>query len=314
MKKLRNLLLLLAVIAVVFGCYVGNVAYNEFMHAPWDQILGIENHKGRVATVRAREKNKNWEAVNISGRDGLKLRGTYIANPDGTGKSVILLHGLYQNRAMSIPFVDMYLAEGRNVLLIDQRGHGESEGEGTTWGLREADDIDGWVRWPRNQKNQRSVGLHGVSLGAAMALLYAGNERNGDIAFVIADSSYGNIIDLGKEKITAWSDNRDFLTGYTVLLPFFRAAMFLHTRKTMGQIEPARAVQSLTVPVLFLHGANDVLIPVQTAEALYEACASRQKYIHIFADSAHAVGIETNYNEYRRTVDDFLHRVEIPAD
>ena len=75
MKKLRNLLLLLAVIAVVFGCYVGNVAYNEFMHAPWDQILGIENHKGRVATVRAREKNKNWEAVNISGRDGLKLRG-----------------------------------------------------------------------------------------------------------------------------------------------------------------------------------------------------------------------------------------------
>ena len=139
-----------------------------------------------------------------------------------------------------------------------------------------------------------------------MALLYAGNERNGDIAFVIADSSYGNIIDLGKEKITAWSDNRDFLTGYTVLLPFFRAAMW--------QIEPARAVQSLTVPVLFLHGANDVLIPVQTAEALYEACASRQKYIHIFADSAHAVGIETNYNEYRRTVDDFLHRVEIPAD
>ena len=37
-----------------------------------------------------------------------------------------------------------------------------------------------WCQWLRNRDEQMSIGLHGVSLGAAMALLYAGSEYGKD--------------------------------------------------------------------------------------------------------------------------------------
>lgn len=310
MKALRNVLIVLIILAGAAGLYAGDIAYNEFMEAPWDQVLGIENHKGAVTAVREKEKNDGWEAVQINSDDGLILRGTYIAAAQASEKAVILLHGLYQNRSMCIPFVDMYHTRGYNVLIVDQRGHGESQGEGTTWGIRETDDMDGWVRWLKQRKKQERIGLHGVSLGAAMALLYAGSEKGKDTAFVIADSSYGNIIDLGREKIAARQGGRDLVVGYNILLPFFQAAMFRHTRKTVARIEPSQAVKALTVPVLFLHGEDDGLVPSKTAEHLYAMCGSPRKYIHLFRNSAHAVGVETNYAEYVKTVDDFLDGTE----
>ena len=52
MKALRNVLIVLIILAGAAGFYAGDIAYNEFMEAPWDQVLGIENHKGTVTAVR----------------------------------------------------------------------------------------------------------------------------------------------------------------------------------------------------------------------------------------------------------------------
>lgn len=65
MKALRNVLIVLIILAGAAGLYAGDIAYNEFMEAPWDQVLGIENHKGAVTAVREKEKNDGWEAVQI---------------------------------------------------------------------------------------------------------------------------------------------------------------------------------------------------------------------------------------------------------
>ena len=129
--------------------------------------------------------------MEIRSADGTKLRGTYIENSRSSDRTVILLHGLYQNRSMCIPYVDMYRDMGYNVLLIDQRGHGESGGSHTTWGLRETDDLDAWTEWLRGKDGGVKIGMHGISLGAAMALIYSGTERGKNISFYVADSAYG---------------------------------------------------------------------------------------------------------------------------
>ena len=170
--------------------YIGNMAYEEFYDAPWDQILGIENHSRDVSTIRQWERERDWEPVRVNAPDGKILRGTYIENRRDSHKTVILIHGLYQNRTMCLPYMDEYRRLGYNILLIDLRGHGESEGDHTEWGISEVDDLLMWCQWLQNRDPQMTIGLHGISLGAAMALLYAGSEYGQDLSFVVADSAY----------------------------------------------------------------------------------------------------------------------------
>ena len=82
--------------------------------------------------------------------------------------------------------------------------------------------------------------------------------------------------------------------------------MFYHTHKMVSALEPAQAVKRMKVPVLFLHGSEDELVPVKTARSLYDNCTSPKKEIHIFEGSPHAVGIETNRSEYMRVREPIL--------
>ena len=149
LKGIAGLAAVLIVLATAAGAYAGNLAYNEFREAPWDQILGIRNNSRHVAPIRVLEKERQWEAVRVNAPDGTILRGTYIASTSHSHKTVILLHGLYQNRSMCLGYVPIYQNLGYNVLLIDQRGHGESEGAHTDWGLSEPEDMEMWMQWLR---------------------------------------------------------------------------------------------------------------------------------------------------------------------
>ena len=286
------------------------MAFEQFYYSHWDRILGIENHSREVERMRSLEERRGWEPVRVNAPDGTILRGTYIKDKHDSHYTVILLHGLYQNRSMCLPYVEMYRNVGYNVLLIDQRGHGGSEGEQTTWGLKEMDDMTMWCQWLHQKDPHMEIGLHGISLGAAMALLYAGSEWGKDIAFVVADSSYGNIVDLGRQKLWQASQDERAIWGYDMLDPFFQATMFFHTHKLLSSIEPANAVQYMSAPVLFIHGGEDTLVPVQTARDLFAKCASPDKHIYIFSQSPHAAGIETDHNEYMKVVEHFLANTE----
>lgn len=104
--------------------------------------------------------------------------------------------------------------------------------------------------------------------------------------------------------------------GYNVLLPdvrlinpFFQAAMFYHTRKTLKDVDPAIRVEHMTSPVLFLHGTKDELIPMEVSENLVNRSTSANKKLVLFQGSAHAVALATNPRDYRRTVRTFLEKL-----
>jgi alpha-beta hydrolase superfamily lysophospholipase len=305
-RTISTLLIAAVLLFAGVGIYIGNTAYEQFRGASWDKVLGIENHSRSVNGIRRAEQRYDWDAVHVTAADGTDLRGTYIEDANDSRKTVILLHGLYQNRTMCLPYIGMYRNLGYNVLLVDLRGHGESGGEHTDWGLSEMSDLDAWVQWLKKKNPSGTIGMHGVSLGAAMALLYSGTDQGRELSFYVADSSYGNLTQLGREKVFEWAQDKRAIWGFNVLNPFFQASMYYHTRKTLNDIEPMKAVRRTAAPVLFLHGDADELIPVETVHRLYDQCRSPHKQIHIFSGSAHAVGISTDREEYVQTVETFL--------
>ncbi len=107
--------------------------------------------------------------------DHLEIAGWYIPRNDST-KAMILIHGRNHNKqdAVSGKFVAAAAAlhqAGYAVLMIDLRGHGDSQGDRYSFGVYERRDVLGAVDWLINQGFQPgSIGTLGLSLGAAASI------------------------------------------------------------------------------------------------------------------------------------------------
>lgn len=79
--------------------------------------------------------------VELKNEDGQKLVGWLLLNKKSSNKAVLMLPGYNSNKAELVNAASKIYDLGYSVLLVDLRGQGESEGDKTTFGLREKDDI-----------------------------------------------------------------------------------------------------------------------------------------------------------------------------
>lgn len=317
MKKFLHVLIIFtagllvgaAVTVNTLGLMLGNIIYKELSDPRLNvNLTGVVNHSQELQRIKELEADyPNAQKVNLYApyTDGdSRLTGTYISGGSNLKKTVIIVHGLYQNRSMSINYIDVYRKLGFNVLLIDLRGHGESDGV-ITWGQTEIKDIDLWCDYLRTKQQQEVIGIHGISLGGAFSLLHSGlSEHPAD--FYVEDSSYSDIKSLYYNHLHNMVQLPDSSGILDVLWAYSQVCMYWHTGATLDKLSPLEAVKQTKSPVLFLHNDTDALIPVSAAEELYAACASPHKEMHIFRNSAHAQAISDYPAEYDQAVRDFL--------
>ena len=296
-----------AITVNTLGLILGNIIYKEISDPKLNvNITGIVNHSQDLSRInQLQAEYPNAQRVALYTPQGNELIGTYISTANAA-KTVIIIHGLYQNRSMAINYIDVYKDLGFNILLIDLRGHGESGGI-ITWGQNETKDIDLWCDYLRSQQNQQLIGIHGISLGGAFSLLHSGTSAH-PADFYVEDSSYSDIKSLYYNhlrnliQLPANSNIIDVLWFYS------QVCMYWHTGATLDKLSPLQAVKSAKAPILFMHNDTDALIPPQTLTELYNACASPAKEMHMFHNSIHAQAISDYHAEYIQTVHDFLQK------
>ena len=293
------------------GLFMGDIIYNEMcvrhsrLHANntgrWQQIL--ENGK----------TSRNWQDIRMPSRFGYSLTGTFLPNQQTTDKTLIFLHGFSESRLAGLSYLNIYLNAGYNLLLVDSRAHGESGGQSVTWGVYEKHDVDQWVDWLRHRFPKGTIGMHGISMGAATALLHAGlNESNKRVAFYIADSAYSDLESLLADQMS----QRLQLPGNIppqVLLPYANTVTYLRARFTFGAASPLRIVQQVTTPVLYIHGEADRLVPASMSQQLY-SMTKGQRQIQLFPRADHVSSIYTDRSRYRTVVQGFARSIQESQD
>lgn len=228
--------------------------------------------------------------------DGFKLRAKKFSPAESSDRWAILIHGYGRDGTYAYDYAEEYLKRGWNVLIPDMRASGQSEGQFITMGALESRDVFDWAKKiPADAK----IALHGVSMGAATALMTAALEPPNLIA-VVEDCGYTSAYVMFTEQL-----NKIFGLPEYPVMPCANLVCKFHTGVKISDAAPLAVVDKIKVPVLFIHGDADKLVPFEMMTQLYDACtAPKEKFV--VAGAGHADAKSSNPAAYFEKVFAFL--------
>jgi len=220
-----------------------------------------------AAYARLKEEGLECHHCESAGR---KLYAEFIDK--GTDRAAVLMHGLQGCGAHRAIDAQYYLDRGYSVLLPDFRACGGSDGRFCGMGMFEREDIPVWTELLKARLGADCrIVLDGVSMGAASALLIAGDGQCPNVRAVIADAPYSSFKEMCR-TIAAARKLPPFL--FSALYPFQRFWGYVLLGKDLDKAAPIALMESMQVPVLFLHGEADDFVPCDMSREMAEHCAA----------------------------------------
>lgn len=242
----------------------------------------------------------SYEEVYVTSFDGLKLYGRYFHTADGA-PLMIFMHG-YHGRAYRDGNGAFILSKrrGYNVLMVDQRAHGRSEGKVITFGVKERYDCLQWIYFARERFGENTpIVLAGISMGAATVMMTAGLKLPDNVKGIIADCGYTS----PKEIIATVIKRRKL--SVKLLYPLVCLSAKVYGKVDIEEVSCVDAMKQSKAPMLFIHGDGDTFVPHRMSQACYEACIT-EKDILIVKDAAHGLSHCVDSVAYGNAVNAFL--------
>ena len=248
----------------------------------------------------------DYEDVEVLTPDGVRLRGWFIDK--GSDKTVLAIHGYTSSKwdeTYMKPVIDILARNGYNVAAFDLRAHGESGGDRTTLGKREAADMKAVIEWLKREKpgKARKVGAIGYSMGGAVTIMLASEPGLLDAA--VADSPYIDIMRSGRR----WVRRVRGVLGALLRLAYPLIVRFTSSKAGVRpeELNMMRYADRVRAPMLLIAGERDDLVTVDEVREFYEAARRKNPNIELWVtDSAHVRTVEDRPREYEERIISFL--------
>ncbi len=192
---------------------------------------------------------------------GARLHGWWLpaTAPPAQG-TVLHLHGNAANISNHLPLVTWLPPAGFNVLMVDYRGFGQSDGKPTLAGV--VDDAAAALAYLRTRSDvdPRRLVVFGQSLGGATALRLLARDAGHapGVRLAIIDSAFSSYRQIAREAAT----------DSVVLAPFLPVALPL---LPPAADDPVSALASIRIPLVFVHGTRDTVVRFAHSEQLFGA-------------------------------------------
>lgn len=284
---------------------VGNYFYDMTMIPKLHDPAGDTDPEDPVVQgrrwLREHPQKRDSAAVSV---DGLKLHAAVLRqNRADCHRWALCIHGYSDTGESMGVYARHYAEQGWNVVLPDLRGHGQSEGAYVGYGWDDRLDMVTWISRIMRRDPQARIVLHGVSMGAATALLTAGGALPGSVKAVVSDCSYTSALDIMRH-IYQRSGHKG---PASPVLAALRAAARRRARFDLKNADVLRAVRASKTPTLFIHGVNDDFVPATMMADLYENAKCPKEFLWV-PRAEHARSVAADPELYWSTVDAFLRR------
>lgn len=188
--------------------------------------------------------------------------------------AVLFLHGNAEDIGELAPLFEEYAAQGFNVYAFDYRGYGCSDGKpGTRHARQDAEAVFQHMIRERGVDPKRLI-IHGRSVGAAFAIRLAADHP--EIGGLVVQSG--------------------FVSAFRTVT---QAPVFV-----LDTLRNDRLIRRIKCPVLFIHGRQDVVIPIWHGRELFEN-APEPKFFNEIEGAGHDDVPEVAGADYWERIKDF---------
>lgn len=297
-----------AVLIIVFMAAVYCLFRNVFCHPPKKRPDArhipesslYKAYRDTMSDVVKDMELTTYEEVSILSSDGLKLYGKLYSLKEGA-PLMIFFHGYHGVPAWDgYGFYQICKKNGINILMIDERAHGKSQGGVITFGIKERYDCKLWVDYAIERFGENTdIILAGVSMGAASVIMSSELGLPENVRAIVADCGYSEPAAIIKETI------RNMKLPVTPIYWLLNLGAHLFGRFNLEETTVLKAASKLQIPVLLIHGKQDSVVPLSMNDALYESCAGRKERV-LIEGADHANSAMTDFEAYEKAVMGFL--------
>ena len=239
-----------------------------------------------------------YDTIQLSTKKGLVIDAWY-SRPDSAAKgTVILFHGITVNKTQLLDEAYEFRYLGYNVMLVDFRGHGSSEGNITTIGYREAEEVKLAYDFAR-AKGEKSIFLFGSSLGAVV------------ITKALADyklTPAGIIIEMPFLSLQSYLSAKARALGFPQQPFAFLTTGWIGIEKGFNGYnhKTTRYAKNINCPVLMQIGAKDEFVLQAESEKIFNSISSPDKKLVVYEYGQHESFLRHDKNRWRVEVEGFL--------
>lgn len=243
----------------------------------------------------------------IKSDDGLNLHARLYPgkNPNVT---FILCHGYHSSGEHDFAYTcQKYASFGFNVLVIDQRSHGKSDGKYICFGAKEKLDIINWCNYVNEKFGENGkIILSGVSMGCTSVLLAACDKRiPPNVCGVVADCGFRSPYEQFRHVLKKNSKLPPApILSISNLICKHRAGF------NFREFDLCEELKTIKIPVLFIHGESDDFVPCDNSLQNYAACAS-DKTLLVIPNSEHAMSSIVATQKYEQALTEFVENLNV---
>ncbi len=234
-----------------------------------------------------------YEQVYTTSFDGTKLAARYYHSSDSAPLQ-IQFHG-YRSTAVRDFSGGFQLAQrmGRNILVVDQRAGGKSEGTTICFGIKEKYDCLEWIRYAINRFGDIPIMLTGVSMGGATVLMASELDLPENVKCIVADCPYSSPYEIIALKC------KEMGIPPRLGMPFVCLGARIFGNLKLSGEGAEKAVKNTKVPILLVHGEDDDFVPFEMGKRIYEANPDMITF-EAFPNAAHGISFIVDTERYEK--------------
>jgi alpha-beta hydrolase superfamily lysophospholipase len=247
------------------------------------------------------QESLDSEKLTLQTQDSIDLKGYWIHSKQDSVRGVmILIHGIAGCKEAFLGLANDLAEQGIESILFDNRAHGESGGEYTTYGFKEKKDIAEIVDYIKSKDAELPIGIWGNSLGGAIAIQALEYDKR--IEFGIVESTFTDLSQI------VYDYKKRMLGGIGLR---FASNMALKKAGEIAdfdpaQVKPLESVKNITQPMFFAHGDSDESIKFTYGQELYTHTKSTKKEFYLVKGAGHYGLAQIGGRDYTDKIQAFL--------